>query len=531
MASENDGHALWLRYTGVVHSSGSAALPLKLHQEVLRKCSPTAHAVRAASSGQEYDGGSLAARSHNYEARYQTIMGNIRTGGYTPSLDDYHFLLSQCVAVGNVPQSLELYRELQSTGNTPTEKTFGLIFQVIAFRLTVPMRKNARGGLLEEVQTIFNGLLDDMKRLNIQFADPTTIELSFRILSSTMDYSSFEQFMKWAYSIDMSHPNCVALDRGEDESGTRMSFRFSTAALNTVIFFLGRTGNLSKMTQAFAALTPSLRYAHQHFLSSPEVDEAGALLSSGHSQPRAQPDTSTYRLLIRYSTLAGHATLALHYLDQAIWLNSQICRSLRETWLNKALISRPPFRLQALHFAPVFKLCLKTNKSGLLRSLNGRLAQQVKLKEVELSWWQAELTNYQQHPTKPVASDEAKIWPPSSASKETQRTDALTSTPSTMHTPRCDVSNDFDVFLKPKPFDIVNHIQGLYCDISELEELKMELGRALRRKRQPEPLRSAPSACLQDSLLRRPEYKRSVILKRKTAGPSVVDAGAGRKRN
>lgn len=491
-ALREDQSKVWGNYKYFMNTSASHALPLEVHQEVLRKCTPSQQDIRTTSILSPVDGSSVSV-PHRHEKRFQTVIRNMRAAGYTPSFDDYNFVLSHFAAVGNFPGSMEVYKELQAVGHTPTAKTFGFIFQAIARRLSLPICQDARERIIAQANSTFNGLLNDMKKLDTP-TFPANIDLSFRILKESMNYQAFERFMQWAYGIDLAYPDRVPLDQAERKTttGQQLPVPFSTDALNTAVDFLGRAGNLSKMIQVFEVLTQPLPHAQEHFFSSFEDDEddIGAVLpSTPHTLPHAQPNTTTYSMLIRYCARAGNHTLARHYLNEAIWLNKEIALDLRsklkvEDPTNPIpTFPHPRFQLRRDHFTPVMNLGNKDKNTALLDYLQRKLSKEIMRKEAELRWHQMlkeirwKKAFNQARRVQMAAKREAKAR--SAASSGSSSDGASSSTPAPGVTPSrwVDMESYVSSFAPPegKPFDHSSHIQGLERDLVELKELNEDV--------------------------------------------------------
>ncbi|TEB35448.1 hypothetical protein FA13DRAFT_1343827 [Coprinellus micaceus] len=467
---QDDRSKVWNTYNDLVNASGFQGLPLEVHQEVLRKCTRPAPDARTHASRQDIDGGSLAI-PHCHEARFQAVIRNIRGAGYIPSLDDYHFVLSQFAAVGNFPGSMEVYKELQTVGHVPTARTFGYILQAIARRLDLPIHRASREAMLAKTNIVFNGLLKDMKKLDIPTV-PANIDLSFRILKESMNYTAFERFMRWAYGIDMSYPDRVPLDLAERKSTSdtqKLPVPFSTHALNTTIDYLGRAGNLSKMIQAFEVLTQPLPLAQEHFFSSFEDDEddIGAVLPNPQPKsklPHALPNTTTYSILIRHSARNKHHTLARHYLNEAIWLNQEVALDLRATkHLDDHQVAQPRFSLQKDHFTSAVNLGVVGQNKMFLEWVMRKLPKQIKRKDAELKW-HIMRRDHRAHQAAKVAKAASRL---------------AESSPPTSSTFPANLDLDFDTSSPPeplsKPFDSALHIRILARDLEQLTQLNERL--------------------------------------------------------
>lgn len=488
--SSDSPSRVWTSYTNLLHFSGFHALPIEVHQQVLQKCSPPVQQLRVASA-RRIIAGNIPRIPHIHESKFQAIIRNIRASGHIPALDDYHTILSQFAAVGNYPGSIEVYQEAKSVGHSPTAKTVGLVLQAMAHRLTLPITKRTRQQVIDETRKIYNDLLADIREHNIPLV-PANMDLSLRILKENMDLEAFEALMRWAYGIDLSYPDRVPLELleklrsppidGEDSAG-QVPMPFSTSALNTTIDFLGSLGNVSKMTQAFEVLTQPLPRGQDHFFSTFEDDEddVGAVLDKSRlsfTPPHAEPNTTTYSMLIRYASRAGNQTLARHYLNEAFWLNHKIVIGLRHgSWLKPdSLILRPKFAVNRDMLLSVLGVG-NTKRSGeLMRWLSKKLPRVIRKKKADLDYHISRRSYLARK------FPELTQAPPSPS--RTARSNK--SYPRERSNPIFDL--DFDTATAPqrslKPFDSELHIRVLEKDLHDLENFSQRLEGVLSRTTQ-----------------------------------------------
>ena len=350
---------VWANYSNLLNALNNKDIPIEIHQQVLRRCTPSFRELRTAMVRR------LRARNvpripHMHEGRFKAIMRNIRTLGVQPSLDDYHFVLEQFAAVGHFVGSNNVFQELKRVGHQPSHKTFGLCLQSIAHRLTLPIPKSQRLVLPIQAREIFNKYMADMRQLNAPLT-AVNLDLMMRILKETLDLESFESLMRWGYGIDLSNPDRIALEYTTQTDGEPppIPFPFNTTALNTTIDMLGLTGNVSKLVQAFEVLTQPLPGANQHsFNAFEEDDDFGVSVNvSSIPPPYASPNTTTYNMLLRHLSRAGHSILARHYIIQAMELDRQTERILRRSvckwdkFKHKVVLRQPLTQVPAPHFS------------------------------------------------------------------------------------------------------------------------------------------------------------------------------------
>ena len=391
---------VWANYTNLLNVMNNDNIPIEIHQQVLRRCTPSSEELQIAMV-RRLNAHNIPSTPHKHEGRFKAIMRNIRILGVQPSLDDYHFVLEQFAAVGHFVGSNHVFQELKHTGHQPTHKTFGLCLQSIAHRLTLPIPKSQRLKLPVQAREMFNKYMVDMRDHNVSLT-PINLDMMLRILKETLDLESFESLMRWGYGIDLSNPDRIALEYTTRPDGEPLiPFPFTTTALNTTIDMLGRSGNVSKLVQAFEVLTQPLPGANQHsFTAFEEDDDFGVSVnvspSASFPPPHASPNSTTYSMLLRHICRAGHSILARHYILQAIYLDLQTERKLRQAvckWdIEKhKVVLRPLYQVPAPHFS-INRLHLlsamgegNVNKDlGLLRWVNTKLPFIIRKKTKDL---------------------------------------------------------------------------------------------------------------------------------------------------
>ncbi|KAJ6629194.1 hypothetical protein B0H10DRAFT_2160664 [Mycena sp. CBHHK59/15] len=370
-----------------------------------------------------------------YEGRFQAVIRNIRVSGAQPSLDDYNFILEQFAAVGHHFGAMQVYRELTYLGILPRTKTFGLCLQAIAHRIAVTRR-------------MVSDLVNAMKSFNIPFTS-VNLDLTLRVLKETTDLEGLEILMKWGYGIDLANPDCPPLEYLAPTSGADAQSvvsmprpqSFSTAALNTTIDTLGRLREISRMVQAFEVLTTPLPQRSQSSTSSydeDEDDDYGVLAepSSTFTPPYASPNTTTYNILLRHVSQAGHAVFARHYLLQAIELDRQE-------------VPAPHFAINRGTLLSVFGESNRDKNVGLMRWLHLKFPRILSKKRGELKFFTRHRDSLQRR----------RMWP-----YEDPSTYNITPAPSPI-----------------KTFNLDLHIRVLKRDISEIEALYAHVQTVLAR--------------------------------------------------
>lgn len=332
LAKDANPNSIWGHYLNAAHTE---RLPPKIHQEVLRKCSPPPQEMRADTARLVLVKG-LTRFPHRYEGRFQAIIRNMRAMGVTPTLDDYNFVLQQFAAVGHHMGVVVVLKEMRRAGHRANNKTYGLCLQAIAHRLTLPVALKDKTARIAQCNRLVMEILADMRSNGMQFTS-VNFDLSVRIMKETLDMEAFESLWRWGYGIDLSYPDRLALEHAGSSSLEAAGLSedslpllpkplpFSTSALNTTLDILGRLGQISKMVQAFEVLTTPLPGLQQHFARSfDDEDDFGVSAEppppSPSYLPFAAPNTTSYNLLLRHLGRARHAVLSRHYMVQALYL-------------------------------------------------------------------------------------------------------------------------------------------------------------------------------------------------------------------
>ncbi|KAJ6509997.1 hypothetical protein C8R47DRAFT_1096347 [Mycena vitilis] len=396
--SNGNPSRVWANYTNLLTFLGYESLPLEIHRQVLRKCTPSSRLLRASATRRLFLGNPPRI-PHMYEGRLQAIIRNIRATGEHASLDDYNFILEQFAAVGHHFGAMAVYRELTSLGVTPRTKTFGLCLQAIAHRLTLPVAQKDKARRIDATRRMVSDLVNAMKSFNIPFTS-VNLDLTMRILKETTDMQGFETLMKWGYGIDLANPDCPPLEylatsrEGAVKAATPQPF--STAALNMTIDTLGRLKNIPRMVQAFEVLTTPLPRPSRTATSSSYHEEdddddysASPEATPAFPPPFAPPNTTTYKILLRHICQAGHAVFARHYLNQAMELDRQVMLELKYNIGNMPLeeVPAPHFAINRGTLLSVFGQSNRDKNAGLMRWLYSKFHRILKKKGAELQFF------------------------------------------------------------------------------------------------------------------------------------------------
>ncbi|KAF7313648.1 hypothetical protein HMN09_00521200 [Mycena chlorophos] len=469
---------VWTNYTNLVAYLGHEPLPLQLHQNVLRKCVPPSNTLRASATRRIF-AGNVPPSPHVFEGRFIAIIRNIRAAGYMPTLEDYHFILEQFAAVGHHEGVMHVYNEITSLHIEPRSKTFGLCLQAIAHRLTLPVPPHAKEAQAAAAHRMVSDLIDGMKKYQRPFTSVNQ-DLALRILRETADEEGFELFIKFGYGVDLCNPDCPPVEFLSDNPPP-LPQPFSTAALNMTIETLGRFKDISRMVQTFEVLTNPLPERNASY-DEEHAEELGIYNQSPYPYPTpsARPNTTTYNILIRHLSQAGHAVLARHYLNQAMRLERQVGHNLRHT-LFKNPVS-PHFALNRGTLLPVFGESNRDKNAGLMRWLHSKFPRILIRKRNDLVFYlqcRETLLNRAAPPQEPVVN----------SAPAPQRAPSL-AIEGRWEAPR-PVGEVFELDLDneappkptppPKPFDVDVHIGILQRDITEINDLYKYVDRILSR--------------------------------------------------
>lgn len=502
---------VWARYVDFANALDYNALPLEIHQKVLRKCVPRPSVLRPFAA-RRMQGPAPPRAPHLYEARLKAVMRNIRSVTQKPSLDDYNYVLEQFAAVGHLYGSMHVYHELRHAVKLqPDTRTFCLGLQSIAHRLTLPMYKSRRAKIQSECATFCKTLLNDMNFLDIHFTS-AVLDLAMRISKETADQAIFSQLLKLVYGVDLDFPDHLPIQWDHNatiETGIPQLPKFqpfSTAALNTIIDMIGRSGNVSKLVQAFEVLTQALPpQASQHYsLEFDDEDDFGVVNPAStqpHQTPHAKPNSTTYNLLLKYLSRADHSTLARHYLFQAFRLDRLVDRAVRtQIYHAPHKTPAPQFAINRHMLLSVFGTA-KRNKDMQLMRFVGYIARQTyRRKKNDLAYYN-ELRELQRQGCQPLAPDHDPSHPNSSVLPREILIN-LPPSPSTLLEPSTPI----------KYFDVSVHLDILQKDFEDVDDFyTQEFLPALARKTQRVKERLGRRVWNQKNLYLRTESGRTVV--------------------
>ncbi|KAF8175370.1 hypothetical protein BJ912DRAFT_35467 [Pholiota molesta] len=475
--ADADHGVIWRSYNDALNALGPSAIPLSLHQQVLRQCT-LPKARHRDSITHQISKRLFSSPFHIHESRFQAIVQNIVATGAAPAVADYNFILDQLASVGYYTGAYTLYQHMARADVQPDAKTFGLCFRSMAVRLNLPVPHEHRADLVAHIAALFQQLMQDHQRLAIPM-NPINMDSILRIMRHTRDRAAFESVLATAYGIDLNNPDRLALEYANPDDPNAPAptapLPFSTAALNTTLDLLGHDGDISHLVSAFEVLTQPLPQAAQHFFNSFEDDEddisAGAVPvpPARIPAPHAVPNTTTYAILLRHVCQHGHAVLARHYLIQARRLDAQLSYTLRQTvaprqWhpARLAAVPAPRFALSAPMLLSVLGLANRDKDFQLMRWLQGKMHAILKKQRMEIEFYEQVVARIERY--RPVPTPAPSAPPPadpasapdadaSSSSSDAPPTDASSPTP------------------PQKPFDPALHLQILRDTLTELTEV------------------------------------------------------------
>lgn len=417
---------VWACYIDLLGVAMPAEVPLEMHQGVLRKSTlPPADSRKDLYRR-------LAAKKrprapHVHESRYQNIINNIQEAGYTPSAEDYEFILEQFAAVGHQVGAIQVLQEMAHLGLERTHKTYGLCLMAIAHRLTLPIWHGDKEALIDTMTRICLKLINEMSENRVPMT-AFNLDLTMRILKETLDFEAFARLLRISYGIDLSYPDRPPLEfwdkpaDGASIAGASLQIPlqpqpFSSSALNSTLDFLGRLGNVSKLIQAFEVLTTPLP-PHAAAPESAYADDADEDFGvnrpsvASFTPPHALPNTMSYSLMIKWLSRAGHPALARHYLVQAMEWDRLVDRDLRGQCLLKRPeeIISPRFGISQYFFLPILGEANRNKSIELMRFVHRKLQRQLRRKRVDIAFYSEILAQWNEEARLKAAEEEAQRY-------------------------------------------------------------------------------------------------------------------------
>ena len=506
---------VWGMYVDLLSVADPQDVPLETHQRVLRKSTLSP----AASRADLYRRMEMKKRPrvpHIHEVRYQTIINNMQEAGYEPQVEDYHFVLEQFAAVGHHVGALQVLQEMTHNGLQTTHRTYGLCLMAICHRLSLPVWHLEKERMVEAMSKICHKLVNDMWTEKIPVTS-FNVDLTLRILKETTDYEAFEKLLRMAYGIDLSFPDRPPLefwDRSQRNDASESDVwsppvqqSFSTSALNTTIDFLGRSGNVSKLIQAFEVLTtplPTPALANPDSSYADDADEDFGINDPGvapYTPPHAEPNTTSFSLLIKWLSRHGRAPLARHYLVHVMEQDRLVDRHLRGECLRKRKgeILAPHLGLTQYMFLPILGEANRDGNVEMLRFVLRKIRRALRRKRLDIGFyttiqrqWDAELQQAAEDAVEAAVASHSVETPatpsfpaPTATASKTYPASFPESIDTVTRVPYEPVPEPSTPTGPPiKLFDVSLHLSILRRDLFHLEELEKRAMDTLGRKAQ-----------------------------------------------
>ncbi|TDL29269.1 hypothetical protein BD410DRAFT_833606 [Rickenella mellea] len=517
----------WGYYADLLEFLGYEKLPLEIHQRVLRKCAPPTHELRSAAA-RRLQAGNVPKTPHIYESRFRVIIRNMRAAGLTPALEDYNFILGQFAAVGHHEGVVQVLTEMGSSGVPPDARSYALGLQAIAHRLTLPCPEDQ---LAERSDTCSQMSLHIVRHMT-ENAIPITsaiADLETRIIKDTGNQQLFESVIEATYGVNLEYPDSWPLKysnaNGRDEEHILHYQPLTASSLNTIIDFLGRSGRILKMVQAFEVLTSPLRIDSN--TTDPPFDDEDddfSFQSTGQSTiplplPHAQPNITSFNFAIRHASRAMHKVFARHYALQAKYLDRKSSARLQHDIQTKPLaeIRRPSISVNRGTFLPILGLANRDRDLPLMKWLLDNVREVKKCKRRDLAYF-TDLAGERlaQPPSSQssVMSNQSGDNPHSLQDHTGVKDDCGENFQPARKPPSHPLDIDIDSTLDdppspPKPFHIILHVKLLLRDLNEIRDLEERV---------------------KDAYLRLTERRKERLGRRVWAGKDIYMSDSGRRQ-
>lgn len=455
---------IYEHYLAAVNCQEDNILPLEIHQAALRACTPSSSDIRVHTAR-------LLQRkrvgwhqiTHPYELRFQKIMQNIADAGFDPSIEDYHFIMSQFAAAGHHDGIPKYMRHMRRMGLEPDHQTFGYFLQAIAHRVSLPIPIRQRPAVVRRLVDAAMHVLREMSDRQMS-PSPANLDLAFRILSEVHDPKSLAESLKLGYGVDLDYLdsppiNAASVPSKSTADSSPAVLRFSTSTLNSLLETLGRWGHISKMMSVYETVTAPLPAPAKPDNTFDDDDDDFLPIKQEWKPPSAEPNTTTFNTLIRNCVENGCLALAKHYARWAIYAEHMTINRLRDELRMKPLseVMGPLVAINPRTLRPILALANRRNDIELLWWVRRMCKLSVRLKYRSWTYYTQTRSKYESPPEPPTSDTPAT--PESS----------LSSSPS--QTPPSKVN--------PRPFSIGTHIYILRQDIAALSDLKWDASNKL----------------------------------------------------
>lgn len=308
-------------YLAAVDYMEGDPLPLKTHQLALRACTPPPAVIRP-HMARLFQQKKLSQHelAHPYESRFQKIMQNIMDAGFDPTIEDYHFIMSQFAAVGDYAGIQTYMNHMDKMGLEPKGQTYGFILQAIAHRISLLPSDSQQPITVRKLVDIFILTLREMADRRIP---PSSIDLDLavRVLSEVHDLQGLTELLRVSYGVDLSYLDSPPIDAASvpptstanSSPGVPPVLPFSTYTLNSLLKTLGRWGQISKMTYVFETLTNPLPVPAKSDNTFDDDDGDFFPIQQEWKPQSAEPNSTSFNILIKYCVAHKCRVLAKHY--------------------------------------------------------------------------------------------------------------------------------------------------------------------------------------------------------------------------
>lgn len=457
-APYSDHTKIYEHYLAAVNCQEDTLIPLEIHQAALRACTPSQADIRV------YTAQLLQQKrlgwhqiTHPYEPRFQKIMQNIADAGFNPSIQDYHFIMSQFAAAGHHDGISKYMHYMRRAGLEPENQTFGYFLQSVAHRVSLPIPTPQRAAVVRRLVDAAMQVLREMSDRRMT-PSPANLDLTFRILTEVHDAKGLVESLKLGYGMDLDYLdsppiNAASVPSKSTADSSPMVSRFSTSALNSLLETLGRWGQISKMVSVFETVTTPLRVPAKPDKTSDDDDDDFLPIKQEWKPPSAEPNTTTFNILINYCVENGHSVLAKHYARWAVYKEHMDINRLRDELREKPLseVMGPIVAVNPRILRPILSLAYRRRDVELLRWARRMCKLAVRLKYRSWTYYHQTKSEYESQSASPTSY----VLTPKSPSSFTL---------SRVPTPRG----------KRRPFSIGTHIYILRQDISSLSDLKWD---------------------------------------------------------
>ena len=453
-SAHSENTKIYTQYLATVHGAADNPLPLEIHQAVLRACTPERDLVRAhVARLLQQDKLDWHQLIHPYESRFQKILQNIFSAGFNPSIEDYHFVMSQLAAAGHYTGIRKYMRDMGRVGLEPDQQTFGYFLRAIAHRVSLPIPSSERPAILRNLVDIAIQALREMVDLRIP-PSSMNLDFAFRVLSEVHDPQAIAELLRLGYGMDLSYLDSPPIDATSAPSTSAavwlpQTLPFSINALNSLLEALGRWGQISKMMYVFETVTNPLPVPAKPDNTFDDDDDDFVPVQQEWKPPSVEPNTTSFNILIKHCVAHRYPWLAKHYATQL--MHEEHLSTLR---LRDGLRKRPLSELAAPRVAvnggtmrPIQGIANRSHDIELLRWVIR--ACKLSIRRKYRSWTYYDQTGLKRDslPASPTSDTPDSQKFPSSSS---------TSLP----------------LLCPSTFNIATHLQILKQDIATLSELR-----------------------------------------------------------